>query len=209
MGGTEYRTKIVHTQLRVDVGDNLLNLFTQTVGGFIVDDHRVHVNHQIDVHLCADLTLDVVDDVVAGDDVAVGRNFGVYRGKDTSRTIIMDLKVVDADDTLVGGDAFCQLLHHLWVGRLSQQRVAGFDDQFDAGDGDKDCHRHTHPAVHRDGGQVVDHRADEDCTGGIDVVEAVGSGCLERLGADELADGAVEDALPELDQDGDDQNNVG
>lgn len=74
------------------------------------------MNHQIDVHLCADLTLDVVDDVVAGDDVAVGRNFGVYRGKDTSRTIIMDLKVVDADDTLVGGDAFCQLLHHL-VGR--------------------------------------------------------------------------------------------
>ena len=167
MGGTEYRTKIVHTQLRVDVGDNLLNLFTQTVGGFIVDDHRVHVNHQIDVHLCADLTLDVVDDVVAGDDVAVGRNFGVYRGKDTSRTIIMDLKVVDADDTLVGGDAFCQFLHHLWVGRLSQQRVAGFDDQFDAGDGDEDCHRHTHPAVHRDGGQVVDHRADEDCAGVI------------------------------------------
>ena len=56
---------------------------------------------------------------------------------------------------------------------------------------------------------MVDHRADEDCAGGIDVVEAVGSGCLERFGADELADGAVEDALPELDQDGDDQNNVG
>ena len=49
----------------------------------------------------ADLPLDVVDDVVADQNVAVGGHLGVDGGKDAAGAVVVYLQVVDADDPVV------------------------------------------------------------------------------------------------------------
>ena len=119
------------------------------------------------------------------------------------RAVIVHHEVVHPQHTGVAHDRLLNVLHQLRTGALAQQGAQGVHDQPPARPEDEGCHGHAHDAVQpRPARQAADHGGDQHRASGQHVVAAVGGGGHQGLGADGAADGAVEAAHPELDEDG-------
>ena len=160
MGRTEHGTKIMHAQIGINAFDNLINLSFQSIDFFIVGNDRVHVDDKIDSHLCTDLTFDIINDIMADQNVNIGRNFCMNRCKGVSRAIAVNLEVMHSDNAVVGGNTLTDFTNELRVWSLTKQRITCFDDKFDARNSDEDSNSHTHPSINWNGGEVINDCAD-------------------------------------------------
>ena len=98
------------------------------------------VDDQMDAQLGFKIPLNVVNNVVADQDVPLRGHLAVDGGKALALSIVVHRQIVDAEDALVREDFLIDLLHQLRVGGHTQQGVPCLHNELHAGDDDKNCH---------------------------------------------------------------------
>ena len=105
------------------------------------------MDHGVALQLPAQVTFDVVDGVVEGQDIPVGRHLSMKRDHGAAGSVVVDHQVVYALHLLVGKDDLLDFFHKLLVRRLAQQGADGLSGGTDAGIKDKSRHQDAAPAV--------------------------------------------------------------
>ena len=126
------------------------------------------------------------------------------------RAVVVHHQVMHAQHAGVAHHSLLDVIHQVIAGAFAQQRAEGVHHQTPAGDQDE----HATPTPIRPSSMsqpVTRHRmaGNEHRTGAQHIVAAVRRRGNEGLGADGAADGAVEAAHPQLDQNGSDQHGHG
>ena len=209
VGDAPHHPEIVHGGLGVHHVEQAAHLLPQLVGALVAGDHGVQVDDKLNAHVPLEVPLDVVDDVVADQDVLLGGHLAVDRGKALALAVVVDGQIVDAENARVGEDFLVDSPHQGGVGGGAQQGVARLHNQLDAGHHNEHRHGQAQKAVQVHAGKAGDKGPQQHHRGGNGVVAAVAGGGEHRVGVDGLAHAAVEKALPQLQQHGHHQNDKG
>ena len=122
------------------------------------------------------------------------------------RAVIVHHQVVDAEHAVVRHDRAFDVLDQLGVGRTAEQRVDGVAHEADAAPQDEERNRDAHPRVELETREMRDQRRDQHGARGDHIVARVSRRGNQRLRIDEPAQLAVEHHHPQLDRDGERQN---
>ena len=131
------------------------------------------MDHQVDVHIPKEIALDVINDIMADQDILLRRDLAVYRSKAAARPIVVYIQVVQAQNTVVAQDLLVNTLHQFFGRRDPQQRIAGFHNQLHAADHNQKRHNQAHPAIQIIAGQPGDPHANQNGNRAEYVVAAV------------------------------------
>ena len=201
--------EIVNGDGGVQRGDERLHFAVQRIGAGIADDNGVKVNDHVDTEVTAEIALDVIDEIVADENVIFGIDLTMGRGKTAAHAVIVHSKVMHADDAGVREHFLGNGLYEFALRRLAEERIRGADCKLHAGEHDKQRNRRAHVAVQIHAGEHGDDGAEQHDACGDDIVAAVLGRGFDGLGFDHAADLAVKEALPELCQNGNDEHNEG
>ena len=117
--------------------------------------------------------------------------------------VVVHHQVMYAQHAGIAHHGLVDMLHQILAGAFAQQRAQGVHYQPPAGDQDKHRHAHAHQAIqHIPAGHPAEDGGHQHGRGAQHVVAAVGGGGDEGLGGNDAADGTVEAAHPQLDQNG-------
>ena len=140
------------------------------------------------------------------DKVAVARHLGVQRGDRAARAVVVNDKVVYADDMLGIHHDVLDIFRHDRVGGLAEQRRDRVAGNADARPDDERRHENAHVAVNRERGEAACHHAEHDDRGRDNVIAAVLPRGDQHGRVDETAELDVERAHPQLYEHGDREN---
>ena len=123
--------EVVNTKFRVkSINGHTYALF-KVCELLVFGVYGVHVDVEPDVHLVPHIVFDVVDDIVAFDDVNVCRHFHVRHHKTMACAVTVHDKVVNADHAVIG-ENLCRDFVHEFLGRFfaEQWRYRVFEKQY-------------------------------------------------------------------------------
>lgn len=81
--------EIVNGDGGVQRGDERLHFAVQRIGAGIADDNGVKVNDHVDTEVTAEITLDVIDEIVADENVVFGIDLTMGRGKTAAHAVVV------------------------------------------------------------------------------------------------------------------------
>ena len=113
----------MHSQLGVDLGQNVERRLAHSVNARVAHAHRVHVDDRVHAGLLPDRPLGLVDQLVHGDNVRRVRYLGVQRCQRLAHTVIMYDQVVNAQNTRTLQHGIGNRLGDFRVGCLTDQRA--------------------------------------------------------------------------------------
>ena len=167
----------------------------------VVGHDRVAVEDKVDVQLCADVALDVVEQLVRIQNVHPVVHLGMRAGEAAAGSVIVHHQVVDAEDAVVARDLRCDGMDKRFVRRGAEQRIDGIFCDRNARPEDEQRDEQADIAVKPQPRRRGEHRAEQDCRCCDDVVPAVCRRRHEGGGADLFTECPVEACQPELHQD--------
>ena len=192
----------MHGQAFINALQHIFHLPAQRGNVFIVDVNRVHVDDHIHACTLPDTLFRFVDHLMHGDKVRVARHFGMQRGKRAPCAVVVDDQVMHADNIVGLHDDLLNTARDLRVGCLAQQGSNRVARNAKACPHDERRYQHAHVTVHRQGGELPRHHAEDDNTGRDHVVAAVLARCHQHGRVDAAADLHIKRPHPQLDQHG-------
>ena len=168
----------------------------------VVGHDRVAVEDKVDVQLCADVALDVVEQLVRIQNVHPVVHLGMRAGEAAAGSVIVHHQVVDAEDAVVARDLRCDGMDKRFIRRGTEQRIDGIFCDRNARPEDEQRDEQADIAVKPQARRRRKHRAEQDCRCCDDVVPAVCRRRQQGGGADLFTECPVEACQPELHQNG-------
>ena len=113
----------MHSQLGVDLGQNVERRLAHSVNARVAHAHRIHVDDRVHAGLLPDRPLGLVDELMHGDNVRRVRHLGVQRGQRLANAVSVYNQVVNTQNARTLQHGIGNRLGDFRVGCLTDQRA--------------------------------------------------------------------------------------